>query len=83
MKLGEVLMDSELLNARIDRLEAGAPFAARRSNAAASTASVAERISGPMPSPGRQRMRIRPYLSGQGRSASDCSTPEGKFRFSA
>jgi len=30
-KLGEVLMDNELLYAKIDRLEAGAPFAARRS----------------------------------------------------
>ncbi len=30
-KLGEVLMDNELLSAKIDRLEAGAPFAARRS----------------------------------------------------
>ncbi len=30
-KLGEVLMDNELLYAKIDRLEVGAPFAARRS----------------------------------------------------
>ena len=30
-KLGEVLMDNELLYAKIDRLEAGAPFGARRS----------------------------------------------------
>jgi hypothetical protein len=30
-KLGEVLMDNELLQAKIDRLETGAPFAARRS----------------------------------------------------
>jgi hypothetical protein len=30
-KLGEVLMDNELLYTKIDRLEAGAPFAARRS----------------------------------------------------
>ena len=30
-KLGEVLMDNELLYAKIDRLEAGAPFAGRRS----------------------------------------------------
>ncbi len=30
-KLGEVLMDNELLYAKIDHLEAGAPFAARRS----------------------------------------------------
>ncbi len=30
-KLGEVLMDNELLYAKVDRLEAGAPFAARRS----------------------------------------------------
>jgi hypothetical protein len=30
-KLGEALMDNELLSAKIDRLEAGAPFAGRRS----------------------------------------------------
>ncbi len=30
-KLGEVLMDNELLYAKADRLEVGAPFAARRS----------------------------------------------------
>ena len=30
-KLGEVLMDNELLYSKIDRLEAGAPFAGRRS----------------------------------------------------
>ena len=30
-KLGEVLMDNELLYAKIDRLEAGVPFAVRRS----------------------------------------------------
>ena len=30
-KVGELTMDNELLYARIDRLEAGAPFAARRS----------------------------------------------------
>ena len=30
-KLGEVLMDNELLYAKVDRLETGAPFAARRS----------------------------------------------------
>jgi hypothetical protein len=30
-KLGEVLMDNELLHAKVERLEAGAPFAARRS----------------------------------------------------
>ena len=30
-KLGEVLMDNELLYSKIDRLEAGAPFAERRS----------------------------------------------------
>ena len=30
-KLGEVLMDNELLYAKIDRLEAGAPFAGRGS----------------------------------------------------
>ena len=30
-KLGEVLMDNELLYSKIERLEAGAPFAARRS----------------------------------------------------
>jgi len=29
-KVGELTMDNELLSARIDRLEAGAPFAARR-----------------------------------------------------
>ena len=31
-KLGEVLMDNELLYSKIDRLEAGAPFAGRRSS---------------------------------------------------
>ena len=30
-KLGEVLMDNELLYAKVDRLEAGVPFAGRRS----------------------------------------------------
>jgi transposase-like protein len=30
-KLGEVLMDNELLYAKVERLEAGAPFAGRRS----------------------------------------------------
>ena len=30
-KLGEVLMDNELLYAKVDRLEAGAPFVGRRS----------------------------------------------------
>lgn len=30
-KVGELTMDTELLYAKIDRLEAGAPFAARRS----------------------------------------------------
>ncbi len=30
-KLGEVLMDNELLCAKVERLEAGAPFAGRRS----------------------------------------------------
>lgn len=30
-KLGEVLMDSELLHAKVERLEAGAPLAGRRS----------------------------------------------------
>jgi hypothetical protein len=30
-KVGELTMDNELLSARIDRLEAGTPFAARRS----------------------------------------------------
>ena len=30
-KLGEVLMDKELLYAKVDRLEAGAPFVGRRS----------------------------------------------------
>jgi hypothetical protein len=31
-KLGEVLMDNELLYAKVERLEAGAPFAGRRSS---------------------------------------------------
>lgn len=30
-KLGEVLMDNELLYAKVERLETGAPFAGRRS----------------------------------------------------
>jgi hypothetical protein len=30
-KLGEVLMDTELLYAKVDRLESGGPFGARRS----------------------------------------------------
>ena len=30
-KVGELTMDTELLHAKIERLEAGAPFAARRS----------------------------------------------------
>jgi hypothetical protein len=30
-KLGEVLMDNELLCAKVERLETGAPFAGRRS----------------------------------------------------
>ena len=30
-KLGEVLMDNELLHTKVERLEAGAPFAGRRS----------------------------------------------------